>query len=70
VDEYLKQPHHDYAIQLMKLPAKPYHLSLHMLLDWCPRNYFSSWVLTHVIGVNDAPIIPKLGKLYEFYELL
>jgi hypothetical protein len=54
----------------MKLNPKPYHLSLHMLLDGFLGKYFSSWVLAHVIGANDDPPIPKLGKLYEFYELL
>jgi hypothetical protein len=41
-----------------------------MLLARFLGKYFSSWVLKHVIGDNDDPPMPKLGKLYEFYELL
>jgi hypothetical protein len=57
-------------MSLMKLNPTPYHLSSHMLLYKFLGKYFSSWVLAHVIGANDNPPIPKLGKLYEFYELL
>jgi hypothetical protein len=55
---------------LMKLNPTPYHLSSHMLLDEFLGKYFSSWVLSHVIGDNDNPPIPKLGKLYQLYGLL
>jgi len=61
---------HDYATPLTKSTPKPYHLSLHMHLDGFLRKYLSSWVLTHVIGANDDPPIPNLGKLYELYDLL
>jgi hypothetical protein len=44
----------------------PNNMSLSILLNGFLGKYSFSWVPTHLIGVNNDPPIPKLGKLNNF----